>query len=358
MAAPVVPQPALDPTWHYAVVVGINSYPALRNLMAARQDAESFHSWLKKSGVPEANIKLITTSVEFDTVDKAVPTRQLVDGALFQIMTTLRGRLANQEQMWMKTRLYVYLSGHGVTPNANEAMLLMANAQPGIFGDSFPCSAYIDFFRDVQHFRELVFFADCCRSFVMQTRPVGPPFDYVPRLVGRVNQVVGFATGFGQLAFEPGPAELQDPQNARGFFTQALLEGLNGKAVDRGTQQVNSTSLAKYVRDRVAALTAMKMPAPQEPQMVADPAYPIVFVEKAPVPRYTVTISFAAGFTKKVRLRDSDTEFREEYDPANGPFTVDLVDGLYEVVALDGTPFPADKVFSVRGVPRNVELRS
>jgi hypothetical protein len=347
----------LDPTFHYAVVVGIDGYPGLKSLRAARQDAKDFKKWLRESGVPEENIALVLTDESFSDSDKAIPTKQLVDIALRKIQADVVDRVKPDPLLlWPKTRLYLYLSGHGVTPNAREAMLLMANAQLGTFGDSVPCTKYMDFYEDVQFFHELVFFADCCRSIDMQTEPEGPPFKRVRQNRGRVTKFLGFAAGFGDLAWEPSEDEIQNPDDARGHFTRALLEGLRGQAVDRPTGQINSISLPKYVVQRVKKLTETKMPAPQEPQSIADPGFPIVFVEAVPRPMYRVTITFPAGFADDVTLRDAWGNDRDSHTASAAPWEVELADGLYEVVVANGTDFGANGGFRVRGGPTDVTL--
>jgi hypothetical protein len=359
VAAPPARKAALDPSLHYAVVVGIDEYPALKSLRAARQDARDFKSWLLEVGVPESNIRLVLTDNRFNSANDAIPTKQLVDIALEEIQAAARKRVAESPHtLWPKTRLYLYLSGHGVTPNAREALLLMANAKRGAFGDSVPCSKYMEFYEDVQYFKELVFFADCCRSLAMQTEPVGPPFDRSRQNFGRVSKLLGFAAGFGDLAFEPGAAaDLDDPDTGRGYFTRALLEGLRGKAVDKPTRQINSVSLAKYVGPRVLELTATMKPGPQQPQTVGvDPAFPIVFVEAVPVPKYPVVITFPSGFTGPVSLRDGWGNELVAAEVTVPTLSLELEDGLYEVLSSNGVSFQGGGVFRVRGGPNNVAL--
>jgi len=58
----------------YAIVVGINYYPALRKLKAAEKDATLFAEWLMSpegGGLPPDNVRLILSS----NYEKPAPTR-------------------------------------------------------------------------------------------------------------------------------------------------------------------------------------------------------------------------------------------------------------------------------------------
>jgi uncharacterized caspase-like protein len=366
VVAPQSPATPLRPELHYAVVVGINRYPGLpTNLRGPRNDAQQFYDWLRDpcgGRVPEANIRLIKVDEQdearFTSPDVALPTRDLINNALDDVMTNLERHLKGSPLDWQHTRLYLYLSGHGVAANAREAALLMANARLGRLGDSIPCAPYMAFFQDAQTFRELVCFADCCRTAKAQAQMLGPPFDRRSANRGPVATVLGFATNFGDLAYEPTPEEEADPDLTRGFFTTALLEGLRGGAVDELTGEINSNSLARYVRRRVLDLTQTR-PVPQQAPMSADPAAPIVFRPAASPPVWSVTISFPAGFTGAVALSDGKGRDVGRYEGAPAPWVVPLPNDYYEVrpaEARDGSGFNKDGLFRVLGEDRHVQL--
>jgi len=351
----------LDPTLHFAVIIGIDHYPAIRELTAARKDADAFKGWLRSTGVPEKNIRLIKSNGRVADIASAVPTRQSVDQALRELHKLVANAVKDdQATLWPRTRLYYYFSGHGVTPNAREAMGLMANAERGAFGDSIPCALYKEFYEDAQYFRELVFFADCCRSYMLQVKPVGPPFDPVHRLLGEVKSVLGFGAGFGGLAHEPGPDELTDINNARGYFTQALLEGLGGEAVDKRTKEITTLGLSNYVRSRVQALTKAKNPGPQQPQfIVTDVANPIVFAENVAhngVKSHIITLTVPKGFSSVAMILDSERRVVSQRDATLAQWQVPLEDGLYQAVDIAGVSFQHDGMFRVQGGPGDVLL--
>ena len=357
--------PVLRTDLHYAIVVGINRYPGLpTSLRGPRNDAAEFCRWLRSpagGNVPEANIRHV--DVDPATVPElkgARPTRELVNDALGELIDAVSARVKANLLEWEHTRLYMYLSGHGIAPNAREAALLMANAASGRFGENIPAATYTQFFQDQQHFKELVVFADCCRTLKAQATILPPPWDRVNVNRGQVRTVIGFAAGFAELAYEPTPEEEQDPDRARGYFTKALLEGLSGHAEDPATHEITSETLSRYVRQRSIDLTKHK-PTPQEPPMYHDAAAPIVFRPPGAAPRapsFDVTIDFGAHAGTFV-LSDGDGDEIARWTTNGTPWTIPLRNGLYEVRredAVDGTGLANDGLFRVTGGERHVRL--
>lgn len=346
---------APDPNWHYAVVVGIDAYPALPSLTGARSDALAFREWLLKSGVPERNIRVVVSDpkLKFNGPDEAIPTRQLVDAALRELMVAVRHDGGHAADAWERTRLYVYLAGHGMAGMGAETAVLMANARLEVLGDSIPASLYMRYFEDAQLFHEVVFFADCCRVPNLTLQPLGPPFGRVLGQNGQVRTVLGLATEFGTYSYES-TREASQANAARGHFTRALLEGLDGRAVDPESRQIDSSSLAKYLRRRVTDLTSSVAHARQVAQVIAEQGLPVVFAVNLDVPTWRVEIQFPPEWRGGAILRSS-TEI--EHCKAVGElWTVHLPDGLYEVVAEDGTVFAQEGLFRVKGASRVVQL--
>lgn len=357
-----------DPTWHYAVVVGINCYPAISKLQASRSDALEFKQWLLDTGVPENNISVVTTPKEDDEFadpEVAIPTRELVDAAFRRLIISVKKRQKEEPLGWQSSRLYMYLSGHGAA-NPSASALLMANAQRGFYSDGIAPTLYMEYFEYTQLFHELVCFSDCCRTLELTLHPTGPSWDRDVGMNGQVVKVIGFATGYGELAYEPDvtpsigekqPASepgvtvraREKPPSA--YFTQALLEGLREKAVDLDTQEINSDSLAIYVKSRVKTLTAK-----QDPQVVGEVGAPIVFVPHTAIPRSEITIVFPVGQNGNVTLLSSRRTAICRHDPATGPLIIPLRTGLYQVEADDARPFANDGLFAVKGAPSTVRL--
>jgi uncharacterized caspase-like protein len=345
---------------HYAVVVGIDFYPGVKNLAFARKDATAFCKWLTDPDggeLPPANVRqIILSQGPFGTVDEAVPTRELVDRALKDVHTDVRKKLKANPTVWPETRLYMYFSGHGVSPGPDETAVLMANASDQDLGYNIACSAYMRYYQETQDFHELVFFADCCRSQRSDAPVSGPPFNKLVQSYGSVVKVMGFATQYRDLAYEP--TLVDNPDEARGYYTMALLEALTNGVPDAGGEGVTATTLQNYVRKRVSELTKGK-PYAQVPEMQADPGAVIQFRKPAPQKKRQVTITFPAGTPAVTLFGGVGLNELGQWDPASGPWGIPLEDGLYAVRhtgSTDGNGFANSGLFAVFGGDVNVSL--
>jgi hypothetical protein len=357
---------------HYAIVVGINAYPdeEVERLNSPLNDARSFATWLtdpEQGGVPDENVEPIFSTEE--TPAGALrrdgkPTKTQIHEALYDLCQRCKAHISKHPLDWQHTRLYVYVSGHGIAPTPSEAALLMANAGPDWYGENFPCGSFLEFFREAQYFKELVFFADCCRHWVDDAPLAGPTWTKVDGNNGKVFALAGYATFFGDPAYEPTEDELEPGDERRSFFTEALIEGLRGKAVDPSTHRIDSASLAKYVKARVLKLTEKKR-SPQTPQFPGDLAELIVFKENITLAEIssartqTVTITVATPFDGEIVLVSGTLRELERHDPVPAPWVVTLKDGLYRVKPTDpaiANPFNNDGYIEVIGADLNVEL--
>jgi uncharacterized caspase-like protein len=350
---------------HYAVVVGINCYPDIRHLNFARQDAEAFARWLQEphgGGLPKKNIGVVKATADArrgqTRREQAVPTRARVFKMLYKFRKEVDAHLEEHPEDWEQTRLYFYFSGHGIAPVPRDAALLMADAGSDWYGENISCAKLLDFFITNQPFHEIVVFADCCREYVGNA-PLGDvPWTLVKRDNGHVLSVLGCATYFGDIAYEPSPEENANPDQQRGYFTQALLEGLKGQAVDDPiTGVIDSNSLANYVRQRVQDLTEHRK-YPQKPEMPTDPAAPIIFRQQAQ-PQHEVRLKFVTPYAGKAQLHNGHNDCIGEHEVAEGEWVKPLANGLYQVTPKDGVTgvkFRNDGFFKVWGEPINVEL--
>jgi uncharacterized caspase-like protein len=353
----------MRPELHYAVVVGINKYPdpMFAKLRGPTNDAEMFVKWLKEDAkLPDKNIEWIQIDTDsFDSVETAVPTRALINDRLLKVMDAVGEQIKKKPLDWLDTRLYVYLSGHGIAQSARETTVLMANARRGVLGEnSIPCGAYADYFQDMQFFAEVVFFADCCRTREKKAKIHGPGFDLENVNRGEVRRCVAFATGFGDLSYEPTDEEVADPDQTRGYFTTALLEALRGGIAPE--EEVNTETIEKYVKARVRELTADKR-VPQEP--IIDAPQRIVFrLAQQPKPPvvYPIRILFPSGWAEPVVLSDGLFKPIQTHNPAGQTeWTYPLADGMYEVrPAADttGKRFKGNGLFRVLGGASDVQL--
>jgi hypothetical protein len=236
----------------------------------------------------------------------------------------------------------------------------MANATAGRFGENIPAALYMHFFEDRQIFKELVVFADCCRTLKAQATILPPPWDRTIGQNGQVRTVIGFAAGFAELAYEPTPEEEANPDLARGYFTTALIEGLTGSAADQETGAITAQSLSRYVRQRSIDLTKNK-PTPQEAPMIVSGAETIVFrpaAAAAVAPTFPVTIILGTHVGRFI-LSDAGGGTVDEKTADGTPWTVLLPNGLYEVRRddmIDGQGLANNGLFRVTGGARDVAL--
>jgi hypothetical protein len=278
---------------------------------------------------------------------------------LRKINQAVRERVAQNADDWDRTRLYLYVSGHGIAPPTSEGAILMADAERDVLGECIELSLYSRWYEGCGVFRELVVLADCCRE-----RPKGappgtlPPFNLCQKPVGRTTRVVGYATGLAEFAYEP--LEAENPDEQRGFFTRALLDGLTGAAaVDPDHGGITSETLAVYVTKAVEEMTKEQL-VPQRAQILVEAGSPILLraTEAQQRPRWKVTIALPAGFAGQAELRCGDNSVVETH-AAGTPWELELDEGLYGVSAVNGQNAPEfanGGLFQVLGRDTNVQL--
>lgn len=350
---------------HYAVVVGIDRYPGISDLTGAKADATKFAEWLlhpEGGALPRDNVQVLVKSPDeeatYMSLETAEPTQDSIDDALRNVVNAIRAHLDVDRSAWPRTRLYLYVAGHGFAPAWSEGSFLVANAGPGIYSRNLDLPKYRAYCSACAFFSEVVIFADCCRTRV-QPGPegTGPRLDPCPTpFVDREpTWLIGFAAEVGRDAYE---LTFGEDDEARGYFTRALLEGLRGSAAD-STGAVTARSLADHVVQVVETTTRDKR-FPQQarfpgdvPALVFRPASETVTRAKRPV-----TIVFPPGYTARVVLR-LNLKPIIKHDTAEGPLRIELQDGYYEVAPDAGEPaaaFADNGLFKVSGEGRNVSL--
>jgi hypothetical protein len=303
VAAPVYKNP-----YHFGLVVGIDRYPdiTLGHLRHARRDAKAFYHWLTDAdeggSVPPAHCELL--AVEDNDIPDGTPRKRAIPACdRIDLLTKTMGDrgdalYASDRKAWEQSRLYYYVSGHGLGKGTNDAMLLAANAGSDWLGLHVSCDRVRQYFARLQSFRELVIFADCCRDEKpsVEVRPL--PYD---RGLSRNRGGVWTAVCFGA---RPGEKSLEPPQadDRRGYFTEAVLGGLKGGAAPRG-KEINAVNLADYVGLAVRESTQERQRA--DIQIAGD--RPLVFRPAAPAVVYKVVLCFGA-FAGQVQLKDGDLQ--------------------------------------------------
>jgi hypothetical protein len=335
----------------HAIVVGITHYPQLRTLHGAERDADAFCDWLKSprgGQVPEANINRIVSSL-YDPA-QVKPTTDIIDMAFMDIVR--RGR---QNEGRLGRRLYLYFSGHGISPDLDpdDAALLMANAARDLPGFHIPGRLYASYLRVEGLFNDVVLFMDCCRDDYAQAAKHPAPWTPSPsRRGGQTRHFYGFATTWGaearELPIHEGKVVPSGQGVVSGVFTVALMEALWGRNAD-AQRRVTGKTIHDHVRNRVVELLAGR--ELETPQFAPAGGEDFVFVEKAdPTPRTQVVIRVAPTRTADVLLLGAKAELIATLKPGSGPTSIDFEPGLY-MLRDSGTT--EEKGFQVLGKARD-----
>ncbi len=356
---------------HFALVVGISSYPGGYSLLHGPvNDAKAFAQWvmsLSGGGVPRENVALCISPKGEMKLANARPTKGFIDTALWSLRGKAKAayqRLPEDKRAQARdtSRLYIYVAGHGIMPGGGTAALLDAQAEPER-RTNLELSKYASWFREDGTFAEICIFADCCRNHELLAEPRGPDFDKPAQLGVRVFPLIGYATTAGDRALEESARyDLEvPPDERRGYFSRALIEGLEGSAVHPGTGFVTAEHLQRFVSFWVEKHTASR-PAYQRQaiEMPLDPSHPMTFGPKRAVPPPSqVVIRFPSGFDGNVELVGPDRSSMY-WRASNSPWTVLVHNGIYTVQHAgadhDSPKFADDGAFCVMGAEFDVQL--
>jgi hypothetical protein len=350
---------------HFGLVVGIWRYPGgYAELQGPRNDAMAFARWLVDpdgGGLPEENVALCLSPRSGEmTLRTAEPTKVDIDLALGELRHRARDAFkalpeGERADAPASARLYVFVAGHGVMPDGGSAALLDAVARPG--GTShLDLGKYAQWLERDGTFGEVVLFADCCRNYEPLVEARGPDLDKAAQLGVRVFQLLGYATTAGTLSREDTARYDPEipPDERRGYFSRALVEGLQGAAVHPALGHVTPQRLHEYVRSKVRERTAHRPPHQrQDVDTVVNLAHEMTFGPKRPVVRYAVTLHFPPEVTMDVELVAPDGS-RMGWNAGDGPWRVRLYDGLWRVEP--GQGLADDGAFAVTGADRDVHL--
>lgn len=309
---------------HFAFVAGIDHYPWISDLQGPSRDAAAFRDWLvapEGGGLPEGNVTFLQSS------EGAKPTRSDLVTALFETNDQVTEAIGDDPEKFKASRLYLFMAGHGIAPSGGDAALLPANARRELFGENLEVLKCRNWYTECGLVGELVIFCDFCRNRInlAESGPLG--FTRCASSKGKVETFTGYATAYDRPAYEQFEDQVP-PDERRGFFSTALLEGLNGAGAVNG--EVTSETLEAYVRQRVRELTAGLVPE-QDARFPQDLGRPLRFGSGKPViPHRTVTISVDEAHDP-LTLLDYKHEPIASWTPESTPWQVSVPDGLYAV---------------------------
>ena len=207
----------------YALVIGIDHYVdgSMHQLNGAINDAQDFFEWVTSEAGGKVNKEKGHAMLLTSNEDLSELFMNHIEDA-FKILYDL----ANQDKQNTR-RFYFYFSGHGIGINLDSVALILTNwgsllANRGISSNKFHTKI-----REMGVYKETMFFLDCCRSQKINVEGTTPAvwLPGINRTASNVDSFTAFATKYSDVAVE---ADIDGRSN--GYFTKALLEGLNGQA--------------------------------------------------------------------------------------------------------------------------------
>lgn len=251
---------------NWALVIGVDQYWAPEAcLRGAVRDALRMRTWLLSSeggDVPAENLFLLLSptpdspqiNINRSSGEVRSATRDDIVLALDDLLQASGGQ---------GERFFFYFAGHGATARidfSNEDSIVPTDFTPRLTAKAIPLRSIFEYVQ-ASRFEEQFFFIDACRNIPWEKEErefrVGP-LDVPRRPEPPVPpQFIMYATAPLLRA-----AELREPGDERGVFTQALLAGLEGegqaKVWDDRTQGyvLHWDRLFQYVDAQVCELMA------------------------------------------------------------------------------------------------------
>lgn len=220
----------------YAIIVGVSHYVSLAPLNGPITDACRLRNWLIKAdggNMHPQHVFFIPS-----TPGSNAPDQLAVDKALSDILQMAEAKPAR--------RLYFYFSGHGFGANWEVNGMCLPIWSPSFYNAALSSKAYLDLLVEKDLFKEVYFFLDCCRDKKINTKPLHSMLGG-PRPGGaNTMAVVLYAAEYENPAWE-GMMNNNGNLQVHGYFSRALLEALNGGAVNN-SGEITIASFIDYVR--------------------------------------------------------------------------------------------------------------
>ncbi|MBU2027916.1 MAG: caspase family protein, partial [Proteobacteria bacterium] len=233
----------------WAVVIGIDKYPHVRQLKYAVNDAGMFYDHLvNRNQIPAENVVLLLNR----------------DATLTKIRSVLGTDMKNKAGK--DDMVVIYFAGHGATerdaqsPDGDglEKYLLPFDVDlKDLYATALPMEELSRIFHRIRSER-LIFIADACYSGASGGRTIGMDGmrasiseAFIDRIAGGKGRVIMTASGANEVSAEKD--ELQ-----HGVFTYFLLQGLQGKADMDSDGLVTVDEAYNYVSKHVPAATAQE----------------------------------------------------------------------------------------------------
>lgn len=241
---------------HYALLVGINEYPAesgLAALKGAVEDIRLFEDWLATK--PVGGVAVVTRRVTVPPDNERASYVPIYD-AIEELREDARQAAGSRP---FAARLYLYFAGHGLFPrHAGTPGQTLTEA--GFFPRDFrshratylPLANIVQELASENYFEEIILFADACRDEPLQRiRPAANMLNIdEDETLTRSRIVLARAARPLERAYEdvfaPSPSH-------RGVFSKAVMDGLV-YAPRNSEGRLTVAGLKDYVAPRMAEL--------------------------------------------------------------------------------------------------------
>ncbi|PWW25197.1 hypothetical protein JD79_04395 [Geodermatophilus normandii] len=304
-------------TW--ALLIGIDAYLHVRKLTGAVRDTVQAVGWLRRLGVPDAQILLHaapTAESKAELIALGLPVLGCTEPEIWPSFETLGH---NQGK-----RLFVFFCGHGLYEPVRGRVFLTQEARKGL-RKNLGIDWYARYLRGLPYRRQFLVMDGCLNypySQAERTRFVpGQPSSVEPDPPrADVLQVFCYAAAMSQRAVE---------KDGHGLFLHTLLKTLDLDDPDRLCLDIDETSgvyrlnldqaVTKVVAPTVTQI-AKQQRRDQSPgyQMLSEgatpPALPVVEIVPTRRARVRVTVdpADAAADVKQLMLWSDDTAWRRE----------------------------------------------
>lgn len=303
----------------HAIVVGIDRYASadLPALSGARADAKAFGRWLVEQGPSGGGLDPAhVTEIPGDDAGQ--------DPSADQIRKAFKALLSKGGGGRVGRRLYVFMSGHGASHES--AAVSSVGLLPAPFDEleNFYVvgQLFVEALQKRGAFDQIVLFMDCCRDLLpMPLSVLVPGFDAsVTGAVPAVQTLTAYAAQWGSKSRERDFTFPDGTTHKRGVFTMALIEALEGWALDEDSGDVTKDSLERYLRSRVAyyrpkgSLQDPEVTGPRELVLVKTPNAPreteLVIALGTPGPAQVLVQMGAAGAPRALAVPAGASEVR------------------------------------------------
>jgi hypothetical protein len=315
----------------WALIVGIDRYhptAGVDPLGGAVGDAIRFRDWVMKpdgGGITdETHVKLLISP---DPQDHRRPRPAFYHiHQFFSELSTDTGDTSAPGR-----RLYVFLSGHGISPAGAEsvrnAALLMADTTRNRIS-SFPGNVWAEGARSTNLFQEVVLIMDCCRDLQKRARVAPHPFEPPTCDSREAILLEAYSTQWASKSRED---KFPPDECKQGIFSHSVLEVLKSGRIDGA---VFKESVLANV-----AITLKSCGVSQEPEIKGNPSDEvlgrIVFNERAASPRTPIRVCNASAAPAVFRMRKGGGTLIPVPDvhwlPGDGVWTTEMPPDNYQL---------------------------